>query len=121
MIPRPLRIVLFILGCAVVLWLSLAPGETLPTVNLWDKAKHAVAYFVLMLAGAYAFPERLWRGSAILFGIGIGIEGLQSVMDLGRQGEVLDAVANSVGIIAGLLLALAIREAIKVKSRVAGE
>jgi len=121
MIPRPARIALFVLGCAVVLWLSLAPGESLPAVNLWDKAKHAAAYFVLMLAGGFAFPERLWRGAAILFVLGIGIEWLQMVMDLGRQGEVLDAVANSVGIIAGLGLALAIREAIKVKSRARGE
>lgn len=121
MIPRPVRIILFILGCAVVLWLSLMPADQVPLSNIWDKARHALAYFVLMLIGAYAFPQRLWRGAATLFLIGIGVEGLQAVMDFGREGDVVDAVANSVGIVAGLLLALAMREAIKVKSRVAGE
>jgi len=37
------------------------------------------------------------------------VEVLQSTMGLGRQGDALDAVANSTGIAIGLLIALALR------------
>ena len=43
MIARPFRIAVFIVGCIVILWLSLAPTEDLPPVTLWDKLEHAIA------------------------------------------------------------------------------
>jgi len=121
MIPRPVRIALFLLACAVVVWLSLSPTENLPGAGIWDKAKHAGAYFALVLIGAAAFPLRLKWLVGALFMFGIGIEVLQALLPTGRQGDPADALANSIGIAAGVLLAFAIREAIKVKSRAAGE
>lgn len=121
MISRLIRITMFTAACAVVLWLSLAPGTAIPSVSLWDKAEHATAYFGLALIGAAAFPSRLGRLAGGLFLLGVGVELLQAFMDLGRQGDPLDALANSIGIAAGIGLALAIRDAIRVKSRARGE
>ena len=110
MLPTPLRLLLFALACGVIAWLSLSPGEALPQgLTFWDKAEHALAYLALTLLGAWAFPGRLGRLAGGLFLAGVGVEILQSTMGLGRQGDVWDAVANSTGIAAGLLIALAVR------------
>ena len=121
MIARPFRIAVFIVGCIVILWLSLAPTEDLPTVTLWDKLEHAIAYLGLAVLGGAAFPNHLWRMAGSLFTFGVGAEIFQSMMALGRQGDPADALANTVGIAMGLLLTLAIRELLKVKSPAGGE
>ncbi len=121
MLPRPLRIAVFVLACLVVGWASLAPSSALPSVTLWDKVEHLTAYFGLAVIGAYAFPRRLTRLAAGLFGGGVGIEIAQSLMGWGRQGDPADALANTFGIALGLLVTLAIRELIKVKSPARGE
>jgi VanZ family protein len=122
MVPRPLRIGVFALACAVVGWLSLVPTTTIPGLfTLWDKIEHAAAYLGLTLLGLYAFPQRMARLAIGLVLGGIGVEILQTTMALGRQGDPADALANTLGIATGLLLALAIRERIKVKSPAGGE
>lgn len=121
MISRILRIAVFVLGCVLVLWLSLAPSEGLPLENIWDKAKHSSAYFVLTVAGSAAFPRWIWRIAGALFLFGVGVEILQANMDLGRTGDVRDAIANTLGIAVGAGATLVIREWIKVKSRARGE
>lgn len=104
--PRPVRIGLFLLALAVIAWLSLSPIEELPVgVTLWDKAQHAIAYLGLALIGAWAFPERSGRLAAGLVAFGVGVEILQAAMGLGRQGDAIDAVANTIGVTAGLALA----------------
>jgi VanZ family protein len=110
LLPAPLRISLFAIACAMIAWLSLSPSETLPQgLTFWDKAEHALAYLGLALLGAFAFPGRLGRLAVGLFVGGVGVEILQSTMGLGRQGDALDALANSIGIAAGLSLVLAAR------------
>lgn len=121
MFPRPLRLAVFIAACATIVWLSLTPTTALPSVNMWDKVEHAGAYCVLALLGAWAFPMRLWRLAAGLFALGVGVEIAQSVMGLGRQGDLLDALANSVGIASGLGLARLLGELPMVKSPARGE
>lgn len=107
--PAPLRIGLFALACGVIAWLSLSPAETLPTVNLWDKAEHALAYLALGLIGAWAFPNRLGWLAVGLIAFGVLIEVGQATMGLGRQGDLLDAIANSLGVAIGIGLATAYR------------
>lgn len=108
--PAPVRIALFAVACGVIAWLSLSPAEDLPQgLTFWDKAEHATAYLGLTLLGGWAFPGRLGRLAAGLFLAGVGVEILQSTMGLGRQGDALDAVANSTGIAVGLAIALAVR------------
>lgn len=108
--PRPVRIALFAAACGVIAWLSLSPTEALPQgLTFWDKAEHALAYLGLSLLGAWALPNRLGRLAVGLFLGGVGVEILQATMGLGRQGDPLDAVANSTGIAVGLLIALFLR------------
>lgn len=121
MVPRPLRIAPFVLACLVIAWASLAPTTALPSVSLWDKVEHLAAYFGLTALGAYAFPRRLSRLAAGLFGGGVAIEIAQSLMGWGRQGDPADALANTFGITLGLLVTLALRGLIKVKSPAGGE
>lgn len=121
MVPRPLRIAVFGLACLVVIWTSVAPSTVLPTVTLWDKWQHLIAYGGLTLLGAFAFPSSLTRLATGLFCGGVALEILQSVMGQGRQGDPADALANSLGIALGLLATLAIREGIRVKSPARGE
>ncbi|MDO8297353.1 MAG: VanZ family protein [Caulobacter sp.] len=104
-----------------ILWLSLAPAEDLPQVTLWDKLEHAAAYLGLAVLGGLAFPNHLWRMAGSLFTFGVGVEVFQALMAVGRQGDPADALANTVGIATGLLLTLAVRELVKVKSPAGGE
>ncbi|WP_172448633.1 VanZ family protein [Caulobacter mirabilis] len=121
MLARPLRIAIFILGCAIILWLSLAPSDELPLANVWDKLKHSAAYAVLTLAGAAAFPRWIPLVALALFGFGVVVELIQAAMPYGRQGDVRDALANTIGIAVGAGLTLLIREWVMVKSRARGE
>ncbi|HYE44317.1 MAG TPA: hypothetical protein VEA44_00945 [Caulobacter sp.] len=108
--PPLLRTGLFAAACAAVAWLSLSPTDTLPQgLTFWDKAEHALAYLGLALLGALAFPDRLGRLAVGLFIGGVWVEILQSTMGLGRQGDSYDALANSTGIAAGLLVAAGVR------------
>lgn len=121
MIPRFIRIALFAAACVVIVYLSVAPTTAIPSVTLWDKFEHAGAYFGLALLGLWAFPERIWRVAIGLFLLGVGVEIAQATMGWGRQGDVLDALANTIGITLGLGLARAIGELPMVKSRARGE
>jgi len=121
MIPRPLRIVVFLAACATIIWLSIAPTTAIPGVSLWDKFEHAAAYLALALLGVWAFRAKSWRLALGLFVLGVGVEVAQGTMGWGRQGDVLDAVANSIGIALGLALARVVGELPMVKSRARGE
>jgi VanZ family protein len=109
-IPRRLRLVVFAAAVAVVLWATLAPTRDLPSVNLWDKAEHAVAFFGLTFLGVWAMPRWRLRVAAAMLALGVVIEIAQAVMPLGRDGDIRDAMADSVGILIGLPAALIARE-----------
>ncbi len=116
--PRPARIGLFALALLVIAWLSLSPIEELPvSVSLWDKAQHAIAYFGLALIGAWAFPDRSGRLAVGLVAFGVGVEILQATMALGRQGDTIDAVANTLGVAVGLALAWSTRALLRARVR----
>jgi VanZ family protein len=103
---QPLRIALFALACTGVLAASLVPVATLPSADVSDKVEHFVAYAGLALLGAWAFTRRLSRVTAGLIAGGVGIEILQATMPFGRQGDAVDALANSLGVALGMGLAL---------------
>lgn len=88
----------FVLLLAVVIYLSIAPGEATPTAGLfWDKAQHALAYAVLGLVGLAAFGGRWPILIAILLVSG-GLEIAQALMPYGRQGDLRDLAANAAGL-----------------------
>src|SRR5262245_20844413 len=94
---------------AVAIFVCLAPPTTpalAPVFAINDKVEHALGYLVLSLwfSGMYPRSRYLWIALA-LFAMGVVVELLQGWMSLGREADVRDVIANSVGIAAGLSLA----------------
>jgi hypothetical protein len=100
----------FILCLAAILYLSLAPSDATPAADLgWDKARHALAYFVLTGLGLFAFGPRLvLLGGVVL--LGAGVELAQAAMGLGRQGDLIDLAANLTGESLALAVWLAVSQ-----------
>jgi VanZ family protein len=78
------------------------PGSSLPQALLfWDKAQHGLAFALLALIGCLAFPRSL---PAVLVGLtvhGAIIEVLQSLLQLGRCGDIYDSLADTLGVLIG--------------------
>ncbi len=98
----------FIFWCAitVITMLFLMPQNfTIGRIfDWWDKAQHALAFAVLMLLGFLAYPREFWKLGIALILYGVAIEIIQSWTGW-RSGQVLDAVADTVGIVlSGVLI-----------------
>lgn len=93
---------------AIVTFGSLEPGhEPLPGLLPWDKARHFLAYAAIAAPIALARP-RHWSWLLLgLMGWSLMIEFIQPFV--GRDRDIRDFVANSMGV----LLALALSEAIR--------
>ncbi|WP_133254951.1 hypothetical protein [Phenylobacterium hankyongense] len=102
-LPRPIRLALFALAVAVLLFLCLAPTSDLPKEHLWDKAEHAIAWLVLTALGLALSPKRPLRIALFAIGLGAGVEILQATMGFGRDGDWRDLVADSLGVGVALL------------------
>ncbi|MGH8187290.1 MAG: VanZ family protein [Steroidobacteraceae bacterium] len=87
---------------------SIVPLRNVPKPpGVTDKMEHAVAYGLLAIWFAGIYPRSRYVMIGIgLFLMGIAIEWAQSAMQLGRESDFRDVVANSIGIVAGLTLAL---------------
>jgi VanZ family protein len=90
----------FFVALGTLTWLSLAPQERLPPINLWDKLAHAVAFAVLATLIHAGWPRArqaaLW-GTLVAFGL------LMEVLQIpapGRNFSLLDLVADAAGIAA---------------------
>lgn len=91
----------------VITWLALIPAPPPMVTTGWDKSNHALAFGSLAFASAWAlWPRpRQWGWLAVmLLGYGIGIEIAQSFLPP-READVMDVLADSVGIALGLLAA----------------
>ena len=98
-LPRALRLGLYGLATAILLYLCLAPSHDLPSVNLWDKAEHAIAWAVLAGTGFILFPRH--RRLVIAFALALGalVEVLQGLLPaLGRDADWKDWVADLAGV-----------------------
>lgn len=88
---------------AAVLVLALSPASQV-AVPGWDKANHSVAFMALGFTALFALRERVratfWVGFGLL-ALGVGIE-LVQVYVPGRSADMLDIVADTVGIVIGL-------------------
>ncbi|MDB4576046.1 VanZ family protein [bacterium] len=100
------------LGCvmvALVVYLSLtsSPVDTGLSFPYQDKVFHAFAYFVLMTWFAQIYHGRLQRNviAVMLVIMGVMLEYLQS-FDPNRYYEYADMLANSTGVVLGLLVTL---------------
>lgn len=93
---------------ALAMVASLLPGEKLPVTGVNDKLEHMFAYTVLAVWFAGIYPRSRYLVIGIgLFLMGAAIEWAQGVMNVGRQSDLRDLIANSIGISAGLTLAFA--------------
>ena len=88
---------------AAITALSLWPLENLPPVPGSDKVQHLIAYAALMFPIALRKPK-YWPLIGLFFIAWSGaIELLQPYIN--RYGEWMDMVANSIGVVCGLLAA----------------
>jgi len=101
--PLMLRLVAYGAAIAILLYLCLAPVRDLPPETLWDKAEHAIAWFVLAGVGLLFWPWRPGRVAGFALVLGALVEVLQATMPLGRDGDWHDWIADSVGVAAALL------------------
>ena len=85
---------------------SLVPVHSLPPVDVSDKFEHTLAYAALTLWFAGIYPRsRYLRVVMGLFVLGVAIEFAQGAMNLGRQRDYHDVIANSSGIALGVVVA----------------
>jgi VanZ family protein len=103
-LPRPLRLALYALATAILLYLCLAPSKDLPKVNLWDKEEHAAAWLVLTATGLILSPRRPRAIALYAFGIGVFVELAQWAMGFGRDADWHDVAADCVGIVVAFLV-----------------
>ncbi|MEZ5538658.1 MAG: VanZ family protein [Pseudomonadales bacterium] len=99
-IPLPLRQIAFWSAWCVATLVMLLPTSSLPSVNIWDKAEHAMTFAGLMFLAWLAYQHRysLTVLAALLIGYGVATECLQHFIP-SRSFSVLDMVADSIGVL----------------------
>ena len=102
-LPRPLRIAAYAAAAGILLYMCLAPSDALPKVQLWDKEEHAVSWFVLTATGLILSPRRPKAIAAFALGFGIFVEVVQGLMGFGRDADIHDVYADSIGIVAAFI------------------
>jgi hypothetical protein len=95
---------LWCLGIALVVVLSLLPAPDLPQAPGGDKLHHFLAYGLLAAWAVQLYtrwPSLLGAGLGLVL-LGIGLEHAQGVLTDTRMADGRDALANTLGVIAGL-------------------
>jgi VanZ family protein len=90
----------------IVVCLIPPPPLALPQNS--DKVEHFLAYFLLASAAVQIYRTRaalLWAGAGLV-ALGVGIEFLQGALTTTRMADPMDALANSIGVVAGMAIAL---------------
>lgn len=112
-LPLALRLSAYAVALAVLLFLTLAPSEDLPSPSIWDKAEHAIAWAVLAGLGLAFWPRRPWRIAIFAMFVGVAVELLQSTLPFGRDGDARDLLGDGVGVAAALLAWAGVRAALQ--------
>jgi VanZ family protein len=118
---RVLSLWLFWPGVALIAWGELTPNPPHLTGPLdWDKADHFIAYFGLasMATMILGLRPRLAAAIAAVILLSGALEILQAFT--GRDAEILDFVANSLGALLGTLAAATILLLFRDRALVAG-
>lgn len=109
---KPLRwprfwLCLWWLAIAVTITVCLIPPPPLDLPKNSDKVEHFLAYFLLAASAVQIYRTRaaLLCAGVGLVGLGIGIEFLQGALTDNRMADPMDALANSVGVVAGMAIA----------------
>lgn len=99
---------LWALAVLVVIVVCLIPPPPIPLPENSDKGEHFLAYFILAGSAVQLFRRGrplLWVGVGLVL-MGIGIEFAQGALTDDRMADPMDAIANTVGVMAGLATAL---------------
>ncbi|WP_243733180.1 VanZ family protein [Luteimonas yindakuii] len=99
---------LWIAAIAAVVAVSLSPPPPMPPVDNSDKLGHFLAYAVVAIGAVqlYARWAALLGAGIGLVLLGIGIEYAQGALTATRMADPADALANTLGVVAGLTLRL---------------
>lgn len=85
----------------LILWLSLMPVDSIPSVGLgWDKLNHAAAIAAVTFLAFRTFKSHRWAvRAAFLYGISLGglIEVFQAIFTNTRSAEWGDLLADLIG------------------------
>src|SRR5215831_16575243 len=88
---------------ALALFFCLIPGGIPGTGNVNDKLMHVLGYVALTVWFTGIYPRSRYAVIALaLLAMGVAVEILQWVMDIGRVAEVRDVVADAIGIAIGV-------------------
>jgi VanZ family protein len=83
----------------------LEPPRYVPNLHLWDKAEHALAFYGMTVWFGGLIRERsYWRLAAWMLLFGASIEVAQGVMGLGRDMDVMDFAADTIGVAIALVM-----------------
>jgi VanZ family protein len=89
-------------GWAMVVYITvscLEPARYVPNLHLWDKAEHALAFFGMSVwFGGLVRRGRYPLIAVLMLLFGGAIEIAQGTMGLGRDADIMDWLADSVGI-----------------------
>jgi VanZ family protein len=89
---------------ALAVLASLSPTQNLPDIGTNDKLGHLTAYALMTLWFSGIYPRSRYALIGLgMFVLGLLIEGAQGAMGWGRQADMYDLVANTSGIVAGLI------------------
>jgi VanZ family protein len=111
LLNHPIAKLLFWLLIVITTYLMLMPAKEVPNVLIfWDKLQHSLCFVVLSGAGLYAYMQ---RSKAVFIGLsvyGALIEIMQSTLTSSRQGDPLDWVADSIGILLVAAIFMVVRK-----------
>lgn len=106
-LPRPVRLGLYALATAVLFLMRVLPSEDLPDPGTGDRFEHSAAWFVLTVTGYVLVPQRARAIPLFAIAYGVFIELVQG--QVGRDSDIMDVVADSVGVALAVLLYMAVR------------
>ncbi|MBN7137452.1 hypothetical protein A7A76_22330 [Lysobacter enzymogenes] len=102
-------IALWLAMIAAVIATCLMPAQDLPPTpfDSFDKVEHFTAYLLLSLYAGMLFARVRAQALATagLIALGVALEFAQATLTDSRSGDAADALANSLGALAGLWLA----------------
>ena len=95
---------LWLLAVLVVIVVCLIPPPPIDLPENGDKVEHFLAYFILSGSAVQLFRRGtplLWAGVGLVL-MGVCIEFAQGALTSNRSADAMDAIANTIGVLAGM-------------------